>query len=124
FGGICGTNRRAWPGDGQRDRTVGKHGPLGRDAAGRGEASRKCPRKTGGALSSAPRKQHDWIKDRTAYDTGAGGTRSGMPSDGGPGWIPLARLQPSDLLAAGHLQGPARTRTTYTDHLLSLVSRD
>src|SRR5262245_12796533 len=46
-----------------------------------------------------------------------------MPSDGGPGWIPLRGSSLSDL-AAGHLQGPARTRTTYSDHLLSLVLRE
>src|SRR6476660_4450225 len=40
-----------------------------------------------------------------------------------PGLDSAKRLQPSDL-AAGHLQGPARTRTIYTDHLLSLVIRE
>src|SRR6185503_4688245 len=39
------------------------------------------------------------------------------------GWPGVDSLDGSSLsdLAAGHLQGPARTRTTYTDHLLSLV---
>src|SRR3954447_17038387 len=39
-----------------------------------------------------------------------------------PGLDSAKRLQPSDL-AAGHLQGPAKTVTTDTDHLLSLVAR-
>ena len=41
------------------------------------------------------------------------------------GWPGVDSLDGSSLsdLAAGHLQGPARTRTTYTDHLLSLVIR-
>jgi hypothetical protein len=36
-------------------------------------------------------------------------------------WIRWKDPALSDL-AAGHLQGPARTRATYTDHLLSLVA--
>src|SRR3954454_3927556 len=40
-----------------------------------------------------------------------------------PGLDSAKRLQPSDL-AAGHLQGPARTRTVDSDHLLSLVIRE
>ena len=46
--------------------------------------------------------------------------QSGVARGGGPVWIPLDGSSLSDL-AAGHLQGPARTGTTYTDHLLSLV---
>jgi hypothetical protein len=38
-----------------------------------------------------------------------------------PGLDSARRVQPTDLVA-GHLQGPATTRTSDTDHLLSLVS--
>src|SRR3954451_6199578 len=47
--------------------------------------------------------------------------QSGVARGGGPVWIRWKDPALSDL-AAGHLQGPARTRATYTDHLLSLVA--
>ena len=61
-----------------------------------------------GRDSGPPSHEPDWIKDRHAEHC-AGGPIPACRSGGGPVWIPLVRLQPSDL-AAGHLQGPARTR--------------
>src|SRR3954468_2887750 len=98
-----------------RDRTRGHKRPTHEDQ------SKAAPKKTKGA-GKAP----------TPFDTAmtghaararrceAGGTspasREGVARCGFAG-----RIQPTSDLAAGHLQGPARTMATYTYHLLSLV---
>src|ERR687888_1053836 len=53
----------------------------------------------------------------------AGGTSSRQAFGGWPGLDSARGSSLTSDLAAGHLQGPARTVTTDTDHLLSLVVR-
>src|SRR3954454_6030248 len=52
--------------------------------------------------------------------TRPGGPLPDLHSDGALGWIPLGG--PAAGLAASHLQGPEKSVTQRSDHLLSLVS--
>ena len=130
--GACGAARRSGP-----VATTSQPGPAHagpRPAAWRGPRSRQDPRPQAQEAHTKHVQRGEGRRENTPdalrrLSTGLDAARARRTRPVGPvrrrarGWPGVDSLDGSSLsdLAAGHLQGPAKTRTTYTDHLLSLV---